>query len=140
MSFTQMSTCEKDGMQEEMCGRVENITCIISPPHCLSRKCQKLNQFSNSGNPTSSSAPKEYCQQWIFAYQAFTLSKEMAFLYPQHNVMCSHISSLICCFVYPRFDSNEKTKFSLYRPLVRLDLQYHKQFELCSNWPKCHQQ
>jgi hypothetical protein len=31
-----------------MCGRVENNTCIINPPHCLTQKCQKLNQFSNS--------------------------------------------------------------------------------------------
>jgi hypothetical protein len=37
----------KGGVKEKMCGRVENNKCIISPHH-LTRKCQKMNQLSNS--------------------------------------------------------------------------------------------
>jgi len=63
------------------CGRVENDTCIINPPHCLTQKCQKLNQFSNSWSLASSVAFEEYHQHRIAMYWAFASSKEMTFLY-----------------------------------------------------------
>jgi hypothetical protein len=76
-----MWTCQKGGVKEKMCGRVENNTCIINPPHYLTWKCQKLSQFSNSWILASSTAPKEYHQHQIVAYYALASSKEMTFLY-----------------------------------------------------------
>jgi len=73
-----MWTCEKDGMQKEMCEKVENYIYIINPRHCLTQKCKKLNQFSNFWSLAWWVALKEYHQQWIVAYRT---SKQMAFLY-----------------------------------------------------------
>jgi hypothetical protein len=134
-----MWTCE-DGMREDICERVENNTCIINPPHCFTQKCQKLSQFSNFWSLASLATHKNTANNKLLHTKHLPLPKKWHFCI--HNTMfyvflTSLAWSVILC-VCSRIDSSEKNKFIIYQPLVCLDICYHKQFKLHSNWPLHH--
>lgn len=122
-----------------MCGRVENITWIVNPPHCLTQKCQKMNQFYNPQKiQLHELLPRNTTNIRLLHIEHFILPKKgHSCIHNTMSYVSSHIFGLIVVFcVYSRIDYSEKNKFILCQFLIHLDLDYHRRFELCSNWLK----
>jgi hypothetical protein len=94
----------KTGWDGKWVWRVKKITCIMKPPHCLTWKCQKLNQFSNSLKlsyihypwgipPTMDSCIMNAC---LFQWGGILI------FIPQGPVLFSHFwfDLLVCVFVH----------------------------------------
>jgi hypothetical protein len=72
----------------------------MNPPHCLTQKCQKLNQLPSSWTPTSKATLDKSHQQQIRAYILSTSPRDFAPLYWWQKKMCwPWNSSLISCLM-----------------------------------------
>ncbi len=105
--------------------------------HCLTRKCQKLSQFSNFWSPKLHQLPsRNTTNNRLLHTKHMPLPKKWHFYihYTMSYVFfATFVWSIVLC-VCPWIDSSGKNKFILYQPLAHLHFRYHRQFEHHSNW------